>query len=78
MRSCCVLSMTPSLMVCGFQGAMRRASTGFAVFVGILYGYRQIWQVEGRKVPPSVGREAGTMMIIGQATAFSLRRNLPG
>ena len=44
MRSCCVLSMTLSLMVCGFQGAMWGASTGFAVFVGILYGYRQIWR----------------------------------
>ena len=50
--------MTPSLMVCGFQGAIQGASTGFAVFVGILIGYRQIWQVESRKSPPSVGREA--------------------
>ena len=50
--------MTHPLIVCGFQGAMWGASTGFAVFVGILYGYRQNWQVDGRKLPPSVGREA--------------------
>ena len=35
MRSCCVLSMTLPLKVCGFQGAMWGASTSFADFVGI-------------------------------------------
>ena len=72
MRSCCVLSMTLPLKVCGFQGAIQRASTGFAVFVGILIGYRQIWQVESRKSPPSAGREARIVVITDPTTASSL------
>ena len=55
--------MTHPLMICGFQGAIQRASTGFAVFVGILIDYRRIWQVDGRKSPPSAGREARSYVL---------------
>lgn len=78
MRSCCVLSMTHPLMICGFQGAIQRASTGFAVFVGILIDYRRIWQVDGRTSPPSAGREARIVVITDPTVASSLRRILPG